>query len=43
MERPWKAPTWLIGINTILAFVNILFLGAGRQGLGLFRRASGRA
>ena len=31
MERPWKAPTWLIGINTILAFVNILFLGAGAK------------
>jgi len=34
MERPWKAPTWLIGLNTILAFVNILFLGAGRAGVG---------
>ena len=31
MERPWKAPTWLIGLNTILAFVNILFLGAGAK------------
>ncbi|MBY0351230.1 APC family permease [Tabrizicola sp.] len=31
MERPWKAPTWLIGINTILAFVNALFLGAGAK------------
>jgi amino acid transporter len=31
MERPWKAPSWLIGLNTILAFVNILFLGAGAK------------
>jgi amino acid transporter len=31
MERPWKAPTWLIGLNTILAFVNALFLGAGAK------------
>ena len=31
VERPWKAPTWLIGINTILAFVNALFLGAGAK------------
>ena len=31
MERPWKAPTWLIALNTILAFVNILFLGAGAK------------
>ena len=30
-ERPWKAPTWLIGVNTLLAFVNILFLGAGAK------------
>jgi hypothetical protein len=31
IERPWKAPTWLIGVNTILAFVNALFLGAGAK------------
>ncbi|MFO1203736.1 MAG: APC family permease [Tabrizicola sp.] len=31
MERPWTAPRWLIGLNTILAFVNILFLGAGAK------------
>jgi amino acid transporter len=31
MERPWKAPSWLIGLNTILAFVNALFLGAGAK------------
>ena len=31
MERPWKAPTWLIGVNTLLAFVNALFLGAGAK------------
>jgi amino acid transporter len=31
VERPWKAPNWLIGLNTILAFVNALFLGAGAK------------
>jgi amino acid transporter len=31
MERPWKAPTWLIGVNTVLAFVNALLLGAGAK------------
>jgi amino acid transporter len=31
IERPWKAPNWLIGVNTILAFVNALFLGAGAK------------
>lgn len=29
--RPWKAPNWLIGFNTLLAFVNALFLGAGAK------------
>jgi amino acid transporter len=31
VERPWKAPTWLIGLNTVFAFVNALFLGAGAK------------
>ena len=31
VERPWKAPSWLIGVNTVLAFVNALFLGAGAK------------
>ena len=31
LERPWKAPNWLIGVNTLLAFVNALFLGAGAK------------
>ena len=31
VERPWKAPAVLIGINTVLAFVNALFLGAGAK------------
>ncbi|MCB1380765.1 MAG: APC family permease [Alphaproteobacteria bacterium] len=31
IKRPWRAPTWLIGFNTILAFVNALFLGAGAK------------
>jgi amino acid transporter len=31
LDRPWKAPSWLIAINTCLAFVNALFLGAGAK------------
>lgn len=31
VPRPWRAPTWLIGLNTVLAFVNILLLGAGAK------------
>ncbi|WP_051201748.1 APC family permease [Paracoccus aminophilus] len=31
LDRPWKAPTWLLALNTLLAFVNALFLGAGAK------------
>ncbi len=31
VARPWKAPNWLIWVNTALAFVNALFLGAGAK------------
>lgn len=31
LPRPWKAPTALIAFNTLLAFVNALFLGAGAK------------
>jgi len=31
IHRPWKAPAVLIGINTVLAFVNALLLGAGAK------------
>ena len=41
IERPWKAPTWLIGLNTVLAFVNALFLGAGAKVWGYSTRALG--
>jgi amino acid transporter len=28
-ERPWRAPTWLLGAGTVLAFVNAFILGMG--------------
>ncbi len=28
-SRPYKAPTWLLGIGAVLAFVNAILLGAG--------------
>lgn len=31
VARPWRAPTWLIGLNTVFAFVNLLFMGAGAK------------
>lgn len=29
IKRPWKAPNWLLGVNTVLAFVNMAIMGAG--------------
>jgi amino acid transporter len=31
VARPWRAPTWLIGLNTVFAFINLLFMGAGAK------------
>jgi amino acid transporter len=31
VERPWKAPTWLLTLGTIFAFVNAVFMGAGAK------------
>ncbi len=31
IPRPYRAPTWLIGVNTVLAFVNAVFMGAGAK------------
>ena len=31
IHRPWKAPNFLIGFNTLLAFFNALLLGAGAK------------
>mmetsp|Transcript_71239 Transcript_71239/g.180342 ORF Transcript_71239/g.180342 Transcript_71239/m.180342 type:complete len:200 (+) Transcript_71239:1-600(+) len=31
LPRPWRAPTALLALNTLLAFVNALFLGAGAK------------
>ena len=31
IERPWKAPSALIALNTVFAFANLLFMGAGAK------------
>ena len=31
VHRPWRAPTWVIAAGTILAFVNVVFMGAGAK------------
>ncbi len=29
--RPWRAPTWLLGLGVMFAYVNAMFLGAGAK------------
>ncbi|TPN84886.1 APC family permease [Mesorhizobium sp. CU2] len=31
INRPWRAPTWLLGIGAIFAYVNAIFMGAGAK------------
>ena len=31
ISRPWRAPTWLLALGTIFAFVNAVFMGAGAK------------
>jgi amino acid transporter len=31
IARPWKAPTFLLGLGVLFAFVNAMFLGAGAK------------
>lgn len=31
VPRPWKAPTFLLGLGVVFAFVNAVFLGAGAK------------
>jgi amino acid transporter len=29
VQRPWRAPNWLLGLGAVLSFVNMFFMGAG--------------
>ena len=31
IARPWRAPSWLLAIGALFAFVNVLFMGAGAK------------
>jgi amino acid transporter len=31
IARPWRAPTWLLGVGAIFAYVNAIFMGAGAK------------
>jgi len=34
VERPWRAPNWVLGAGAVLAFVNVFLLGAGAKVYG---------
>jgi len=38
VKRPWRCPTWLLALGTILSYINAFFLGAGANvwGSGTF-------
>ena len=40
-HRPWRAPTFMLGAGTVLAFVNMVFLGAGAKVWGAGTLVSG--
>jgi amino acid transporter len=31
VNRPWRAPTWVLAAGTVLAYVNAVFMGAGAK------------
>ena len=33
-ERPWRAPTWILGAGAFLSFVNLAFMGFGADSYG---------
>jgi amino acid transporter len=33
-ERPWRAPTWILGAGAVLSFVNLAFMGFGADVYG---------
>ena len=41
VERPWRAPNWVLGAGAVLAFVNVFLLGAGAKVYGDATLATG--
>jgi len=41
VERPWRAPNWVLAAGAVLAFVNVFLLGAGAQVYGEATLATG--
>jgi amino acid transporter len=40
-ERPWRAPTWLLGVGAALSFVNLAFMGFGADVYGVGTLSTG--
>jgi amino acid transporter len=34
-ERPWRAPSWVLGVGAVLSFVNLAFMGFGADVYGV--------
>jgi amino acid transporter len=42
-ERPWRAPTWVLGVGAVLSFVNLAFMGFGADVYGVGTLSTGLA
>ena len=42
-ERPWRAPTWILGAGSVLSFVNLAFMGFGADVYGAGTLTTGLA
>lgn len=40
-ERPWRAPTWVLAVGTVLSFVNLAFMGFGADVYGVGTLSTG--
>jgi amino acid transporter len=42
-ERPWRAPSWVLGVGAVLSFVNLAFMGFGADVYGVGTLSTGLA
>jgi amino acid transporter len=40
-KRPWRAPTWVLGVGAVLSFVNLAFMGFGADVYGVGTLSTG--
>jgi amino acid transporter len=42
-ERPWRAPSWVLGVGAVLSFANLAFMGFGADVYGVGTLSTGLA